>query len=579
MSHENQSHFDTDVIIVGAGPIGLSLACALRHHGVDCRLLEERTELSKDSKAHNVWSRPQELLHSVGVLDALAQKAYRIEKINVVLNGNPLDEVAVDQVQSPFPQALYSGQDVIETTLGEVLESKGGKVERGRKVTKIEPDEEGVTVTIVPHLEANDEDDKGDHDERHQSGDTEEAPTETLRCRILVGADGVKGTVRKQLGLDFENTPFERRATRQIDIKLKWERPTDPNQLWFFLYHNGFAGVMPVWGGYHRIFFLEDDAEVPDRDPTLDEMQARAREVIGDPSITISDPIWTSHGRFKHGVAPCYSQGRVYLAGDAGHHTLPIGGQGMNAGFHDSVGLAWRLAMELAGHAGAPILDSYGGERQGAHQDLDEDQAKGFKRLMYRGPLQDLAINAAAKALPNIGSRLFGSDDLQQLSVAYPKSALSEDHLGTRQLLRSHVPHAGDRAPDAIVTASDGATQSLFSQIYNPDGWTWGWSLLAFDGRQEDAEPLLQTAITAVSSWKWIRPRLILAAPVASETKDGDAPRFFDRDGHAHSAYALEGIAALILIRPDGHIAFRGAANHPELLQKFCARVFAPTEH
>ena len=570
---ESQTQFNADVIIVGAGPIGLALACALRHHGVDCRLLEERTKPSKDSKAHNVWSRPQELLHGIGALDAVAQKAYRIEKINVVLNGNPLDEVAIGGVPSPFPKALYSGQGIIEATLAEVLESRGGQVERGRKVTEIKPDAEGVSVTVVPHAEAND--DKGDHDQRHESGQSEEAPSETLRCRFLVGADGVKGTVRKQVGLEFENTPFEGRATRQIDIKLQWERSTDPNQLWFFLYHNGFAGVMPVWGGYHRIFFLEDDALVPDRDPTLEEMQDRAREVIGDPSITISDPIWTSHGRFKHGVAPCYSQGRVFLAGDAGHHTLPIGGQGMNAGFHDSVGLAWRLAMELAGHAGAPILDSYGDERQAAHQDLDEDQAKGFERLMYRGPLQDLAANVAAKTLPNIGSRVFGSDDLQQLSVTYPKSSLSEDHLGVRQLLRSDVPHAGDRAPDAPVTASDGATQSLFSQIYNPDGWTWGWSLLAFDGRKEDAEPLLQAAIEAVAPWEWVRPRLILAAPAAHEAQSGDTARFFDRDGHAHSAYALEGIPALILIRPDGHIAFRGAAGHPEQLQEFCAKTFA----
>ncbi len=93
-----------------------------------------------------------------------------------------------------------------------------------------------------------------------------------------------------------------------------------------------------------------DDANMPDRDPTLEEMQGHAREVTGDVTLTLTDPIWFSHSRFQHGVAPRYAAGRVFLAGDAGHHTLPIGGQGMNAGMTDGIGLAWRLAMTLAGH-------------------------------------------------------------------------------------------------------------------------------------------------------------------------------------------------------------------------------------
>ena len=559
---EEKPTFDIDVLIVGAGPIGLTTANALRHHGVACRILEEKPEPSKYSKANNVWARSQELLDSIGLRAPLAEKSYLVGTTNVFIDDRPLDEVKHDQVASPYPQALYSGQDVVEKTLAGELEKRGVKVERGRKAVTIEPDDEGVTVLVTATEEK----------------DAPSGEFERIRCRYLVGADGTEGTVRKALGLDFETKKFEGRANHQGDAKLSWQRSTDPNQLWFFTYHNGFAGIMPVWGGYHRLFFLEDEKLVPDRDPTIEEIQQRAREVTGDDTLTLTDPIWLSHGKFQHAVSAAYSKGRVYLAGDAGHFTLPIGGQGMNAGFHDAVGLAWRLAMTLNGHAAPLLLDSYSPEHQGTHADLDARQATGFERLMYRNRVEDALLSAVGQAVPNIGSQLFGSDDLQQLSISYPDSPLSEDHLKLRQLLHPGAPQAGDRAPDAKVTTPTGETITLFSSIYNPDGQSYGWSLLAFDGRQAEATPALLTAVAAIAGWDWVRPRLVLAAPLSPVAQGSSATRLADRDGHAHSAFGLEGIPALVLVRPDGHLAFRGPADEPELLRQYCEKIFGPAK-
>lgn len=556
----NSSHagFDTDVIIIGGGPIGLTTACALAHHGVDFRLFEQRREPKPNSRANNLWARPQELLAGIGIRDALAEKAYRITQVNTMLNGKTVDPIQIAEVASPYPDVLYSGQDVIETVLAEQVRARGGSVERGRKVVGFEQDADGVTVTIAT---------VSDSDEHETEG-----PTERLRCRYLVGADGGEGGVRKALGLDFKPEKLPNCMNRQVDAKLSWRRSTDFDHLWFFYYPRGFCGVLPVWEGYHRLFFLSDDSGLPDRDPTLEEMQAIAREVTQDETLTLSDPVWLTHSRFQHGVCPGYAKGRVLMAGDAGHLTLPAGGQGMNAGLHDAVGVAWRLAMVLEGKAEPIVLDSYDAERGGEHRRLDGQQERGFRNSVYRGPVKDAAMRVAANFLPNIGELIQGTDDMQQLSVAYPDSPLNEDHLGgLRELLHRRVPHPGERAPDAGVIARDGSSTTLFAHLYNPDGHSWGWALLAFDGRQADALPQLRSALAGVAQWTWVRPRLVLGAALA---QPDDALVLSDLDGVAHAAYGVDDTAALILVRPDGHIAFRGPARQPELLAAYCTKVF-----
>lgn len=266
----------------------------------------------------------------------------------------------------------------------------------------------------------------------------------------------------------------------------------------------------------------------------------------------------------------------MFLAGDAGHWTMPIGGQGMNAGMHDAVCIAWRLAMTLAGHAGPAVLESYGEERQKQHAELDERQTTGFKRLAYRSRIADAALDIAGQVIPNLGSKLFGSDDLQQLSVAYRESVLSADHLKLKQALKLGVPHAGDRAPDADLIASDGKSTTLFPLIYNAEGHSWGWNLLAFDGRDPKAESLLRQAAAEIAPYTFVRSTLIVSAPEAMVDEAAARDSLSDLDGAAHATYGLNGTPALVLVRPDGHIAFRGPASRPELLRQYCERTFSP---
>ena len=543
--------YDADVIVVGAGPIGLTTGCALRHHGISCLLLEQRTEVKAYSRANNLWARPQELLASIGLRDVLAENSYAIHTINFFVNGRPTTPIPIADVASPYPEVLYSGQDVIERSLVAEFEARGGQLDRGCTVTGLVHDEAGVTVVF------------------RRSGDR---PEERRHCRYLVAADGAKSAIRRMLDLDFKPERLPNCMNRQVDARLSWRRSQEPDQLWFFYYERGFAGILPVWGGYHRLFFLADDTGVPDRDPTLAEMQALAREVTGDEMLTLSDPQWLTHSRFQYGVSPGYARGRVFLAGDSGHLSLPIGGQGMNAGLHDAVEIAWRLAMTLQGEAAPIVLASYDGERGGEHARLSAQQARGFRWTVYRGPVIDTVLGLAAKALPNLGSLLQGTDDMQQMGVSYPKSLLNEDHLSGMTTLLRPGPKPGERAPDAEVTHR-GETTRLFRFLYNPDGHTTGWALLCFDGRSPVAGDALLDAACAVGSWPQVRPRLVLAGPVV----DGrNIPILSDMDGKAHGAYGLEGRASLVLVRPDGHIAFRADADRVDQLTGYCRKVFGP---
>ncbi|MFC7663592.1 hypothetical protein ACFQWF_14045 [Methylorubrum suomiense] len=118
----------------------------------------------------------------------------------------------------------------------------------------------------------------------------------------------------------------------------------------------------------------------------------------------------------------------------------------------------------------------------------------------------------------------------------------------------------------------DGRTTSLFPFLYNPDERTTGWALLCFDGRSPEAGASLRAAIAAVAPWDSVRPRLVLAGPVVEAA---GTPVLSDLDGKAHGAYGLDGQPALVLVRPDGHIAFRDTAEDPDRLAAYCRRVFS----
>jgi 2-polyprenyl-6-methoxyphenol hydroxylase-like FAD-dependent oxidoreductase len=322
-----------DVIVAGGGPTGLMLAGELRLHGVHVVVLERLTEPTGESRGQGLHARSVEVMVQRGLLDrflAVSEKFQAGGLFGGIMKPWP------ERLDTAHPYGLATPQPVTERLLDERALELGAEIRRGCDVVGVSQDEEGVTVELGD----------GTH----------------LRSRYLVGCDGGRSTVRKQLGVGFPGEPAkvetllgDLAATEDpatISAVVEEVRKT---QLRF--------GAMPLGDGRYRIVVPADGvAEDRATAPTLDEFKKQLRAFAGT-DFGVHSPRWLS--RFGDGTrqAERYRVGRVLLAGDAAHIHPPTGGQGLNLGVPDAFNLGWKLAAEVNGWAPEGLLDSYHTER------------------------------------------------------------------------------------------------------------------------------------------------------------------------------------------------------------------------
>lgn len=528
-----------DVLVVGAGPTGLSLSSDLARRGVVTRTVDAKAGPEPYWKAGNLWPRTLELLSGLprGFIAKIQDQSLKLTSVHLHAFGRHLADIPGDRYDSPFNAALVNGQNVIETALSTHLSEVGAGVEYGMRL--IEARDRGNLVEAV--CEAGD-------GTRH-----------VITARYLVGCDGGRSIAREAAGLAFEPEAQAKAQILLADVMLSWARPTSPDRMWVFLYENGYAGIVPQSAGNHHIWFFERVENPQREDPTPQQIEQRLREVTGDPTVIVKEGLWFSHiAEPRTGVAASLRRGRILLAGDAGHVSLPVGGQGMNTGIQDSFNLGWKLAALVGGTADDGLLDTYEAERLPVRSELRDDQLAGMKRMLDAGPIQKLAIRFVAPWLARTGgaTEFAGQRDAAMLDIAYPNSPLTEDRIG-----RSGVV-AGDRAPDAVVSKAGGAKVMLFERIYGHGGWT----LLAFDGGEDAnlAAVALEQALASPAV-----PSLVGCSIHANPGQPTSDNVLFDADGLAHEAFGLRGRPALVLVRPDGHIALRAPLAETERLEAY----------
>ena len=155
------------------------------------------------------------------------------------------------------------------------------------------------------------------------------------------------------------------------------------------LFRSWFRRRRAALGGIHRVLCIEPKASFPEREPTLDEMQSKLRDVVDDVSVELSEPEWFSYTDLSMGIAPGVGDGRIFLAGDVGNPVLPNGGQGMNTGIADAFNLGWKLAAVLLHSGSHELLDTYNEERRALRSALQKAQ---FNSLRYTTPVTPKAM-------------------------------------------------------------------------------------------------------------------------------------------------------------------------------------------
>ncbi|MGH8220257.1 MAG: FAD-dependent monooxygenase [Steroidobacteraceae bacterium] len=325
---------DTDVLIVGAGPVGLFLANECARRGVRWRLIETRASQSEHSKALAIFPRTLEIFDMAGIADRFVGAANRVTAVAVETRRHRLATMRFEPRETPYPFIAMVPQDLTEQLLCELLGARAGHVDYRTTFVSAQPHDDRVVVTI------------------DRAGSAE-----TIRASFVVGCDGAHSSVRHALGVGFDGAEYAD-LFLLADVATNDAFPASEMQLCPSA--SGPVAIFPMSATRRRIVGTIDEA-IGER-PSLELVQ-RVLSERGPAGLEVRALHWSSYFRVHHRLARTLRIGRVFLAGDAAHIHSPFGGQGMNTGLHDVWNLAWKLDLFLRGRANAALLDSYSAER------------------------------------------------------------------------------------------------------------------------------------------------------------------------------------------------------------------------
>ncbi|RPA20115.1 FAD-dependent monooxygenase [Gordonia sp. OPL2] len=536
---------DVDVMIAGAGPIGLTAAIELRRRGVRVRIVDPLEEPPQYAKAVGVQPRTLEVFEGMGVLREILDAGVEMRGQIIFVNEAEVGRIDLE-VPADIPFRFHCiPQYETERVLRERLTELDTQIERGTRLVGFEQDDDGVTVTLEGP-----------------------AGTETVGVGYVVGADGAHSTVRKTLGLTFEGAAFEEQYMLG-DVVVDWSQPRGYSIRSMHQSDGATDDLLvciPLPGnGRYRMSMLvpEQLAVAPSspgdgiahgfegaRAPQLADIQAVVDRLAPEPA-TVSDLRWSSVFRISHRIVDAYSRGRVFVAGDAAHIHPPTGAQGMNTGIQDAHNLAWKIALAVEGVAADGLLASYDAERRPVGEDVVGRTVKSAREGI-----------GADSSDPDFITRREA-----QLLISYADSPIVT---GTDA---GPGPRPGERAPDAVELSREvlNFPIRLFSLLDRK-----GHTALIYAGDAAGAGDVAAIETLAAEAVSAARGRLhayVIASPEAQVGSVG-LPLIRDAAGTFAQQYQPGGSTVFVL-RPDGYLGYRGPVADVESMRKHLASTFA----
>ena len=528
-----------DVLIVGAGPTGLTLANVLIRHGVKVRVVEREPGPTAQSRANLVHIRTLEYWDKLGLAQRAITEGIKLKDVKVFTRGKhtatfPL--VGNEQKDlTPFPFALGYPQGKAQRLLVDGLTGFGAKIAWGTELVSLSQNADEVQAVV-----------------RHEDG-TEQI----IAADWLIGADGAKSRVRHSLDMGFEGGTYEQIGFL-ADVEM--EAAFEEEAFHLNLSQNGFVGITPQTPNQFRLFGA---------------MSPRLAAKVGadeEPNLHLSDLQqwfdqyfhvrhhltslkWVALYRIHRRVVEHYRSGRCFLAGDAAHIHSPFGGQGMNLGIGDAYNLGWKLALVIGQQAHPHLLESYEAERRpialrvlkGTDRSFDFEVSKHPLIQQFNVHLLPTVVRVATRFS---SVRRLVSQLLSQLWIRYPESPAVMDALPRK----TPGPKAGERAPYGVFEQQPSDLYELFKDTRH--------HLLLFEGLQATNQRGEQDLTKLAAEYQ-------VAIGVHLIRKE---------ERTLYERFQAEK-ANMFLIRPDGHIAYRGSAENLSSLREYLDQFFLKAEN
>ncbi|MBZ9936611.1 FAD-dependent monooxygenase [Mesorhizobium sp. BR1-1-16] len=518
---------EPSILVIGAGPVGLTLAAELARHGVPCRIVDKAAEPSPFCRAIGITPRSLEVFEDMGIARELIDAGIWLTGQRTEIQGAPARETLIDFSDLPY-SALGVPQYSTEAVLARHLAGFGIRVERSTSVTALRQDESGVEVEL----------------------ETPEGPEQAV-FRFVVGCDGAHSVVRKALGIAFDGEAFPMEFMLG-DVRIDWDLPRGMAMRALKPVENAapdlfIAIPLPEQHRYRVTMQAPQSLAAPvdkgtdhgiqlDRPgATISDLQAVADRLLAEPAA-LSDMRWSSIFRISMRLAEHYRVGNALIAGDACHIHPPTGGQGMNTGVQDAYNLAWKLALVVAGKATDKLLDSYEAERRPVAEDV-----------VARTTEQSMQLGRERKP----------PDRLQdtQLLVNYREGPLAS---GTT----SAGVRAGDRVPEVQGLRRQGVGFALrMSDLLR--GPSFVLVVAAPDGNAGDAEAC---AAELRRHWPGLVRVVAVVAAAAPTSQPFGVELVHDAAGEFAKAFAPDPNGAW-LIRPDKYVGQHlGRVSVPDIV-------------
>jgi len=509
------------VVIVGAGPAGLTLAIELWSRGVPARIIDKNACPLYTSRSFTIQPRTAEGFARGRYVNPFLDIARFHKGMAIHFRGvHNTEYLDFTRLDTPYPNILIVEQNDTEAVLREQLESLGGTIEWNTELTSITTDPDGRITAELHHS--------------NSAGTGQE----TIHPDWLVGCDGLGSIVRTQIGLEFAGANYTGMRFRMMDVEVQNPYPGSEDWIDYWVDSDRMLLTTALRRGYRVL--ISDMRDAPRAQARPDPIAARTsfQHVVDSWSplsgMTLGVPAWTTEFDIWRRVASGYRRGRILLAGDAAHIHSPAAGMGMNTCIQDTFNLGWKLALVATGHASASLLDTYETERRPIAEQVIEASHMLHEIMMNHG----VPIHERREIIQQPEFHRQAAARIAALTYHYREVIHSPD-LSTPSGLC-----AGDRAPNTPITSAT----DVHHLLSHPNH-----TLLVLQ-RRRHSTMAAAAARTTAPHHDLIRTTVITSPEIRADAPVGalvaEDTQIFDHYGHPAED-------TVCLIRPDGHIEWR----------------------